>query len=408
MAESLQVGAWRVDVDEDQIRLGDQVVKLEPRLMKMLMVFVSRPGEVIAIQRLLDEVWGDVVVTPDSIYQAIGALRRAFSAGGAEPDAYFVNIPRRGYKLVAPVRRLPDPVCDVQGFSLQESVPVSANPAHTEVLVPEAMPWRSAVVLRAMALWRRSRWRMTWLSGATLVVGMAGIAAVGGSVAFPDRATPAAPAICSDTRVANHACSGWHAMLASVLPSGAQIRVEPTEVQVGSPVTIRWSAPGAGFCTQRGGSPGDGWGGKVPVQGERQLVPTADAYYSVDCSDGTNVNGSGAVRVTLTTPYELFSIDEVAGESAVDDKLTLTDTTTGRVLAIIKCCMLQLQHGFKARVADHVALVAEDEQTPCYGLHTLGVRNLLSGEVQIVTNPQYHCGQAAPAGVYYRRDFVLQ
>jgi len=57
---------------------------------------------VISIQEMLNEVWTDVVVTPESVYQAIATLRRAL---GDKPNSptYIVTAPRRGYRLIAPV-----------------------------------------------------------------------------------------------------------------------------------------------------------------------------------------------------------------------------------------------------------------------------------------------------------------
>ena len=46
--------------------------------------------------------WADVVVTPGSLYQGIAQLRRALASSGDEAP-YIESVPRKGYRLVAPV-----------------------------------------------------------------------------------------------------------------------------------------------------------------------------------------------------------------------------------------------------------------------------------------------------------------
>ena len=46
--------------------------------------------------------WSGVVVTHDSVYQAIATLRRALGEG-VDGSSYIINVPRRGYRLVTSV-----------------------------------------------------------------------------------------------------------------------------------------------------------------------------------------------------------------------------------------------------------------------------------------------------------------
>jgi TolB-like protein/DNA-binding winged helix-turn-helix (wHTH) protein/Tfp pilus assembly protein PilF len=101
----LRIGDWRVDPAIDEISREGVVVKLEPRAMRLLLFLAGRAGQVVSVQELLDEVWADVVVTADSVYQAVAALRRLLGDHAKEPT-YIVTLPRRGYRLVASVRQL--------------------------------------------------------------------------------------------------------------------------------------------------------------------------------------------------------------------------------------------------------------------------------------------------------------
>jgi TolB-like protein/DNA-binding winged helix-turn-helix (wHTH) protein len=98
----LQIGTWRVDPAIDEISKDGTAVKLEPRTMRLLVCLAEHAGQVVSVEQLLDEVWKDVVVTPNSVYHAVAALRRALGDNTKDPT-YIANILRRGYRLIAPV-----------------------------------------------------------------------------------------------------------------------------------------------------------------------------------------------------------------------------------------------------------------------------------------------------------------
>ena len=112
MAAKLQVpfhlGAWLVDPSLDTISRGPQSIKLEPRMMRLLTCLAVTPGTVVSQERLLAEVWAGVVVGPASVYQAVSQLRRLLGDTDPEPS-YIATVPRKGYRLIAPVRSPPPP-----------------------------------------------------------------------------------------------------------------------------------------------------------------------------------------------------------------------------------------------------------------------------------------------------------
>jgi TolB-like protein/DNA-binding winged helix-turn-helix (wHTH) protein len=101
-AVPLRIGAWRVDPAIGQIARGEETVRVEARTMRLLLCLAQRPGEVVSIDDLLKEVWSGVVVTPDSVYQAVASLRRLLGDDPKQPT-YIANVPRLGYRMVASV-----------------------------------------------------------------------------------------------------------------------------------------------------------------------------------------------------------------------------------------------------------------------------------------------------------------
>jgi transcriptional activator of cad operon len=98
------LGEWRVDAASSQISRGGEVVRVDARVMRLLTCLAARAGEVVTTDELLAEVWGGVVVTQDSVYQAVASLRRVLGDDPKRPT-YIATVPRRGYRLVASVNR---------------------------------------------------------------------------------------------------------------------------------------------------------------------------------------------------------------------------------------------------------------------------------------------------------------
>lgn len=101
-AQVLKVGEWSVDPALGEISSGGRVTKLDPLTMRLLLYFAANSGRVVALQELLDAVWPNVVVTPQSVYNTVAQLRRTLG-DLAEAPTYIENIPRKGYRLIAKV-----------------------------------------------------------------------------------------------------------------------------------------------------------------------------------------------------------------------------------------------------------------------------------------------------------------
>ncbi len=70
--------------------------------MRLLLCLAEHAGEVVSIDELLNQVWTDVIVAPDSVYQAVASLRRLLGDDPKQPT-YIATMPRLGYRMVATV-----------------------------------------------------------------------------------------------------------------------------------------------------------------------------------------------------------------------------------------------------------------------------------------------------------------
>jgi len=140
---AFRIGQWRIDPALDEVSRGATTVKLQPRNMRVLVCLAKRAGEVVSVNELLDTVWKDLVVTQHSVYQAVAALRRALGDDPKSPT-YIASVPRRGYRLVAPIEadgKAQDPLQlpaepQVEGESLEE-------PASAKDEIPRVTPGRA-------------------------------------------------------------------------------------------------------------------------------------------------------------------------------------------------------------------------------------------------------------------------
>jgi TolB-like protein/DNA-binding winged helix-turn-helix (wHTH) protein/cytochrome c-type biogenesis protein CcmH/NrfG len=100
----VQIGEWTVHPALDSISRGAETQKLEPRMMRLLMCLADSAGEVVSVDRLLNEVWAGVVVGSASVYKAVSQLRKLLGDADLKPT-YIATIPRKGYRLIATVQR---------------------------------------------------------------------------------------------------------------------------------------------------------------------------------------------------------------------------------------------------------------------------------------------------------------
>jgi TolB-like protein/DNA-binding winged helix-turn-helix (wHTH) protein len=102
MKELLRIGAWTVDPAAVRVSRNGESARLDDRAMRLLLCLARRPGEVVSVEELLEQVWPEVTVSPDSVYQAVASLRRLLGDDPRQPS-YIATVPRRGYQLVAAV-----------------------------------------------------------------------------------------------------------------------------------------------------------------------------------------------------------------------------------------------------------------------------------------------------------------
>ena len=77
---------------------------MRPQLMELLVSLAERPGDVVLKDEILERVWGGRFVSESCLTRSISELRDILKADSDETPC-IETIPKRGYRLCAPVLR---------------------------------------------------------------------------------------------------------------------------------------------------------------------------------------------------------------------------------------------------------------------------------------------------------------
>ena len=100
--KNLQFGPFELSNRERVLRRDGVVLPLGNRALDILIYLAKRPGQVIAKQELIANVWSDVTVEEGSVRVHVAAIRKALG-DGQSGSRYIANIKGRGYSFVGAV-----------------------------------------------------------------------------------------------------------------------------------------------------------------------------------------------------------------------------------------------------------------------------------------------------------------
>jgi Tol biopolymer transport system component/DNA-binding winged helix-turn-helix (wHTH) protein len=128
------IGEWRIQPQINSVLKNGASQHLEPKVMQVLVLLASHPGEVVTKERLLQSVWPGVFVGEDVLTRSISEIRRVMADDARSPKV-IQTIPKAGYRLIAPVSFASEPA----GLEIITAAEASSEPAASAVdlLPPE-------------------------------------------------------------------------------------------------------------------------------------------------------------------------------------------------------------------------------------------------------------------------------
>lgn len=130
-------GAFRLDARERVLWRHGHPVPLTPKAIEILIALVTRHGHIVEKAELMQSVWPEVAVEESNLSQHIYTLRKVLGQAD-DGRSYIETVPRRGYRLVVPVREvLGDPP------SAGGAQPLTEPSLAAEDTGEPALAWRS-------------------------------------------------------------------------------------------------------------------------------------------------------------------------------------------------------------------------------------------------------------------------
>src|SRR5215510_9414428 len=94
--------AFRLDLHDERLWRGQEVVHLHPKTFAVLCCLVTQVGQLVIEDTLLAAVWPETGVSESVITVAIRQLRRVLDDGTRTPR-FIETVHGRGYRFIAPV-----------------------------------------------------------------------------------------------------------------------------------------------------------------------------------------------------------------------------------------------------------------------------------------------------------------
>ncbi len=99
---NFHIANWYVDVDANRIHNTEQDIKLEDKVMTLLVYLAKHQGNVVSRHQLEADVWTDRVISYDALTSCITRLRKVLGDDSRNP-VYIETVPKKGYRLIAAV-----------------------------------------------------------------------------------------------------------------------------------------------------------------------------------------------------------------------------------------------------------------------------------------------------------------
>lgn len=106
--QELAIGRWRVVPESGELRDGANTRRIEPKVMQLLTLLADRSPAVVSKDEIIEALWPDTVVGDDALARCLLKLRRALGDDAKQPE-FIETLPRRGYRMLAPIERIDAP-----------------------------------------------------------------------------------------------------------------------------------------------------------------------------------------------------------------------------------------------------------------------------------------------------------
>ena len=129
--EAFHLGEWTIEPSRNRLIQPSKETQLETRAMDVLVHLARSAPNTVSGEALLDLFWSGRIVESSTIHRTISKIRRALG-DSANSAGYIETVPKRGYRIIAPVSR----IASAQGEASDSASTVAEDPVTEFVTVP--------------------------------------------------------------------------------------------------------------------------------------------------------------------------------------------------------------------------------------------------------------------------------
>ncbi len=160
LSAAFQIDGWLVEPSLNQLSLDGRSVRVEPKVMEVLVCLAESDGRPVSKEQFMQSVWAGTIVTDDVLSRCISELRKIFGDNPKNPR-YIETIRKRGYRLVQPVVIPEDPAAKLAVAAKLEAAAIAARVDAEEKVIS----WKDVsrtVSRKSSSLWARKSSPWVW------------------------------------------------------------------------------------------------------------------------------------------------------------------------------------------------------------------------------------------------------
>ena len=139
------LGDQHIEPARCAILAAEGEIRVEPRVMDVLVLMVTHAGQVVTREEFIKTVWSGTFVTDEVLSRCIYRLRQALGDNPRKPQ-FIETVPKRGYRLIAPVRKT---------ATVAEAVPAPADMSLESTTPKRLIPGPGR---HGLATWKHLNW----------------------------------------------------------------------------------------------------------------------------------------------------------------------------------------------------------------------------------------------------------
>jgi DNA-binding winged helix-turn-helix (wHTH) protein len=150
-ARRYRFGAFEADAATGELRRQGVRVRIHAQPFQVLLMLVERPGEVVTREEISRGLWpdGTFVDYEHGVNSAVNRVREALGDKANSPR-FVETLARKGYRFVAPVERIEEPVARVPGVVEEGEGTAERRFWESALASPEDLPRNSHRVARTL------------------------------------------------------------------------------------------------------------------------------------------------------------------------------------------------------------------------------------------------------------------